>query len=275
MVRLSNGMAAAGLAVLSACASLADSGPAGTDARTLVFEAERAFAVTAQTEGVRQGFLSVLADDSIVFGQAGIVSGIERYTNAPESQFSLMWWPSEGGGASSGDLYFSTGPFVVAADGEDRGFGQYLSVWQRQDDGTIRLLADHGISLPADLVGPQHAAFSKAYAEALAGVTGPAAACTSTLEDADTALNAGTGQAGMPVLLRGDRLSVLSAASPVGLGIGQAYLQTRIVREAVSRDYGMTAGQGPLPAADRPPVTYLRIWGRSGCDWRLLIDLTD
>lgn len=273
MVRFSYGMAAAGLAVLSACASLTGSESAGTDARTFVFEAERAFAVTAQTDGVKQGFLSVLATDSIVFGPAGIVSGVERYSDAPESPFSLMWWPAEGEGASSDDLYFSTGPFVVAADGEDLGFGQYLSVWQRQDGGPIRLLADHGVSLPAELVGAQHAAFAKAYAEALASMTGPTAACTSTLEDADAALNTGAGQADMAVLLRGDTLST-HAASSEGLGIGDAHLRARMVRTAASGEYGMTAGQGPLPAANRPPVTYLRIWGRSGCDWRLLIDLT-
>lgn len=178
-----------------------------------------------------------------------------------------------GDGATSGDLYFPTGPFVVATDGKDRRFGQYLSVWQRQDDGAIRLLADHGISLRADLVGPQHAAFAEAYAEALASMTGPAAACTSTLEDAGTALNTGTGQSGMAVLLRGDTLSMLAPASSKGPGTVRAHLQARMVCTAASGEYGMTAGQGPLPAANRPPVMYLRIWGRSGCDWRRLIDL--
>jgi ketosteroid isomerase-like protein len=267
MVRLSYGMAAAALAALSACASLAGSQPAGPDVRTLVFEAERAFAVTSQTEGVRQGFLSVLADDSIVFGPAGIVSGIERYSDAPESPFSLMWWPSEGGGASSGDLYFSTGPFVVAADGEDRGFGQYLSVWQRQDDGAIRLLADHGISLPADLVGPQHAAFSALLADTRATRPAPASSCDTSLEDADAALNLAEDTNPEAVLLRNGRVSTRGPVSGRAAGV-----VTRKLAVAAAEDLGMSAGQAQ-PASAGTAQTYLRIWQREGCAWTVLIDL--
>jgi len=267
MVRLSYGMVAAALAALSACTSLAGPEPAGTDAQALVFEAERTFALTAQTKGVKQGFLSVLATDSIVFSPAGIVSGIERYTDAPESSFSLMWWPSEGGGATSGDLYFSTGPFVVAADGEDRGFGQYLSVWQRQDDGTIRLLADHGISLPADLVGPQHAAFAALLAETRATRPAPAGSCDTSLEDADAALNLAEDIHPEAILLRNGRVSTRGPVPGRAAGV-----VTRRVAVAAAEDLGISAGQAQ-PASAGNTQTYLRIWQREGCAWTVLIDL--
>ncbi|MFH1517984.1 MAG: hypothetical protein ABIH17_08910 [Pseudomonadota bacterium] len=268
MCRVHIGMVAAGFVMLSACASAPLHESVADDGRAVVFEAERAFAVAAQTEGAKQGFLSVLSDDSIVFTGSGVVSGIARYSAAPESRFSLAWWPVEGEGAASDDLFFSTGPYVLASDGQDRGFGQYLSVWQRQADGSIRLLADHGISLPADLVGPQHAAFSGLFTDAWAARRPALAACEGTLEAADAALNAVTSPSASAILLRNDQVSTVGTVSGA-----VARFQMRRAAMAASGDLGMTAGEGKANEAGGTVPTYLRIWTRSGCKWQVLIDL--
>jgi ketosteroid isomerase-like protein len=262
------GLVSGCMLLIGACASKAPPETAVSNGRETVFEAERAFAVTAQIKGAKQSFLSVLAEDSIVFNAAGAVPGIARYTVAPESNFSLMWWPAEGDGSAAGDLFYSTGPYVVAADGKDRGFGQYMSVWQRQADGELKLLADHGISLLPEQVSAQHDAFAASYASVRRGEPEDAATCTGTLEAADAALNAGEAQATPGVLMRNN---TLATAGPVVAAHGG--LETRRAAKAASGDLAMTAGDGPAAAEGEGAATYLRIWRKSDCEWRVLIDV--
>src|SRR5687768_14114208 len=107
-----------------------------------VVEAERAFARAAQTEGVNTAFLHYSAPDGIVF-QPGPVPAKQALAANPIPPVALKWWPVYAGIAASGDLGFTTGPFV-AASGERQGHGWYFTVWRRQADDSWRWLLDHG-----------------------------------------------------------------------------------------------------------------------------------
>jgi ketosteroid isomerase-like protein len=60
----------------------------------------------------------------------------------------VTWWPVYAGLAASGDLGFTTGPYV--SDGKR--FGYYFTVWRRQPDGSWKWVLD---------AGPRHAAGSR------------------------------------------------------------------------------------------------------------------
>jgi len=120
-------------------------GQTGTAAE--VVAVEHSFAARVRAAGVKAGFLEYLAPDGVVF-RPGPVNGREAYTDAPTSPVQLSWEPAVADISAAGDLGYSTGPFQVRAraDAPVAGAGWYLSVWERQSDGTLRLLVDHGIA---------------------------------------------------------------------------------------------------------------------------------
>jgi ketosteroid isomerase-like protein len=107
-----------------------------------VVEAERAFARAARTDGVNAAFLRYSAPDGLVF-QPGPKLAREALAANPIPPVSIEWWPVYAGIAASGDLGFTTGPYVIG-EGERRVHGWYFTVWKRQADGSWRWVLDHG-----------------------------------------------------------------------------------------------------------------------------------
>jgi ketosteroid isomerase-like protein len=112
--------------------------------------AERAFAASAATAGVKTAFLGALADDATVF-RPGPVDAKAAIAAEPESPFRLAWQPQRVAVAASDDLGWSTGPFRLTPDArpDEALHGQFFSVWRRDADGRWRVLIDHGVGHPA------------------------------------------------------------------------------------------------------------------------------
>ena len=128
--------------ILSLCA--ASQGAAPLD-RTGMVETEYAFARRAQTS-VRAAFLEYLAEDSLVLAP-GPTPGRPRYLAAKEDQNRLEWYPSVADVAGSGDLGFTSGPwmYTAAATGAQL-YGHFVTVWKRDAHSVWRVQLDGGVS---------------------------------------------------------------------------------------------------------------------------------
>jgi len=121
----------------------------GDAARTMV-EAEKNFYQAGQERGTRAAFLAFLADDGVVF-RPGPVNGKKVWTERPETGLDLIWEPTFASMARSADFGFTNGPAQWKAKKEDEkplGYGQFVSVWKKQKDGSWKVALDVGTENP-------------------------------------------------------------------------------------------------------------------------------
>ena len=243
-----------------------------------VVEAERAFARAAQSDGVNAAFLRYSAPEAIVF-QPDPVSAKKSLAAHPIPPVSLNWWPAYAGIAASGDLGFTTGPFVAGA-GERKGHGWYFTVWRRQRDGSWRWVLDHG---------PPTREAAPFAADAQVSVLPPGRPSASGLGSlraaeghlaAAIALDARTA---FPRFLAADgRLMRVGPQPAVGaqawapiLAAGPERIETAPLGGEVSEagDLAYTYGTARWEAAGVPVHGhYVRIWQRRDDGWKLVVD---
>ncbi|MEW6366075.1 MAG: DUF4440 domain-containing protein [Acidobacteriota bacterium] len=112
-----------------------------------VVQAERDFAALAAEKGIREAFLTCLAEDSIVF-RPGPVPGRKWYEEHQPSEGLLAWYPSVAEVASSADLGYTTGPWEFRPDAtkpDPLATGIYFTVWKRQPEGGWKAVIDIGV----------------------------------------------------------------------------------------------------------------------------------
>ena len=107
--------------------------------------AETAFAKSMADRNLA-AFTALLADDTVFFGGKGVMRGKsavaaewKRFFDGPAAPFS--WAPAEVEVLSSGSLGFSSGPVL---DPKGNRIGTFNSVWQRQPDGSWKIVFDKG-----------------------------------------------------------------------------------------------------------------------------------
>lgn len=111
---------------------------------------ERAFSRTAAEKGTRDAFLAFMADDGIVFAP-GPVNGKKSWEARPKRPGLLSWEPIYADISAAGDMGYDTGPWEFRPKGaEDKpvAFGNFMTIWKKQPDGTFKFLLDLGISNP-------------------------------------------------------------------------------------------------------------------------------
>ena len=256
---------------------------------TSLFRAEREFAARAQVHGVDSAFLGALAADAILF-RPGPVNGprwIREHPSRPSAR--LQWEPSAGAVAASGDLGITTGPWIyrdeAKTDAPPR-HGHFVSIWERQGDGTWKVLVDIGITHPVPAPEVLRGRFDQhAWGSAPSGPAG--SSMSDALLNAEEQLLLAIDRAGTrkPFLERvapdavffrngeapitgGDRIrrSVEGAMSPF------AWKPTK-AGVASSGDLAYTYGSY---VAGTERGNYLRVWRLSPQRaWVILIDLTD
>jgi hypothetical protein len=118
-----------------------------TGALRSLLETEYAFGQQARTS-VRGAFLKYLAEDSLVL-QPGPVSGRAFYTAAKDDAGSLEWYPAGADLAASGDLGFTTGPWIYSRAGAQI-YGHFVTIWKRDATCRWRVEFDGGVSHAAD-----------------------------------------------------------------------------------------------------------------------------
>jgi len=112
-----------------------------------LIEAERSFSRTSEEKGIREAFLTFLAENAIVF-RPKPVEGRPVYEKMdPANPTVLTWAPEIAEVSASGELGYTSGPYEVRPDrgAEPTGFGHYVSTWKKQADGTWKVLLDIGV----------------------------------------------------------------------------------------------------------------------------------
>ena len=130
-------------------------------------DAERAFAAYTVKEGFRDGFIKFFADDGIGFGPHPERTR-EKLMKLPPAagprKVIFNWGPMFGDISEAGDLGYTTGPVLYTDVTENRRpprHGMYFSVWQKQTDGTWKVVVDMGIDTP-NAVAPIETKFTAA-----------------------------------------------------------------------------------------------------------------
>lgn len=226
-----------------------------------VVGAEHAFAARAKEAGVKAAFLEYLVPDAVIF-RPGPVRAHDFLAAQPARPTLLLWRPALAGLSGAGDLGFSTGPSEVHAspDQPAAGTGWYVTVWQRQADGSLRAVIDHGIAAragsdfaePLVLMDPDSLPAAAAAEDLRALDARPAAVHERVRTYAGGALHTG-GAA---------RAAVFAAAWPVlePLGGGRAR----------SADLGYTYGAYTW---GEERGHYVRVWHRGAAGWQVVVDL--
>jgi ketosteroid isomerase-like protein len=105
-------------------------------------------------QGTRPAFMAFIADDGILF-RPRAVKGKQWMTEHPlppsEKRPLLSWYPAVADIALAGDLGYTTGPWEYKADLHDAApvaWGNFLTVWKKQADGSWKFAIDLGISNP-------------------------------------------------------------------------------------------------------------------------------
>ncbi|HMF58548.1 MAG TPA: nuclear transport factor 2 family protein [Pyrinomonadaceae bacterium] len=117
------------------------------EVRSLV-ETERAFSATAVAHGIRDSFLAFLADDGIVF-RPGPVNGKQSWGARAPVPGILKWEPIYADVSRAGDMGYDTGPWEFrrgSLQDEPVAFGNFMTVWKKQQDGTWKFAIDLGTS---------------------------------------------------------------------------------------------------------------------------------
>ena len=121
------------------------------EAREAVRSADSSFADLAIRMGLPFAFSNTAAPAAVVFGDPELAvgpEGIRAYFAARPGGSSLSWRPVYASVAGSRDLGFTVGAYVSTGRGPSgatvQRFGKYLTVWQRQHDGSWRFVVDGG-----------------------------------------------------------------------------------------------------------------------------------
>lgn len=285
------------LLVLGACGESSDvsdkSDTATSGADPLEFvTAELQFAKLCSDSGMKVGFLANMTDDAHVF-RPQPVAAKPFYESLDAIPGKLVWTPVFAEVSQSGDFGYTTGPwryFASDTSAEARSHGQYITIWQRQADGTLKWPIDIGISHPpVDLPTPE---LVTSVVSSATAKPGDIESLKVKLTELDSSLNAavreGRSQSSYTAL-SADDIRLYRNGSPPYLGkaaIGEelkpdevVYAGTmREVRVGSAGDLGLTWGQTENLSADRSPNGqlggYARIWRlESDGFWRLALEV--
>jgi len=110
--------------------------------------AENYFAATVKLNGIRDGFLKVSDDKTLVFRPQAVKAEV-FYEKKQLDPGELAWEPNHARISRSGDWGFTTGPYVYTPnEGGSISYGQYLSIWRANKKGVWKLALDIGTPHP-------------------------------------------------------------------------------------------------------------------------------
>jgi ketosteroid isomerase-like protein len=257
--------------------------PASAPPRSVapVVEAERAFAAMARDKGTGEAFKAFIAEDGQMF-LPGPVRARPLLEAGRIGLGTIRWWPVYAGLAASGDLGFTTGPFV-AGERADLRHGTYFTVWRRQADGRWRWVLDcgslqetpppQGRDTPIEAL-PTRAGTAKGAWNGVAVAEAKLAAALAA--DARTAMRAVLGPDAR-LLRNGPAPAVGRTAIAALLAAGPKRVAAAPLGGAVSAagDLAYTYGTAAwIYSSGVRRGWYVRIWQRRARGWTLVVDET-
>ncbi len=135
------------LAILFIAVSYAYSTMAKQKENPNLIEVEYQFAEATKNSTIKEGFLKFIDDEGILF-RPHPVNGKEFLEKSPAAPGQLLWYPSFSKKSHAGDLGVNAGPweFKRVENEESVAFGNFVTVWEKQNDGSWKFLIDMGNS---------------------------------------------------------------------------------------------------------------------------------
>jgi ketosteroid isomerase-like protein len=269
---------------------------ARTSAIDALVQAERAFAKTSVATSQRDAFLANFADDGVWFTPApeNVKQALLKQPAAagPPAR-TLDWEPATGDVASSGDLGYTTGPYISTprAAGQLPATGWFFSVWRRRADVGWKVAADFGIQAPGKgALRPRE--FQRAEVRGAAPKVRPdPKACAVDLTEADAAFAEVARRRSLQAAYRDwaakdvlvFRQGQLPFAGRVAALIQMSSAPAELAWETLhaegsqSCDLGFTYGAYTEGSQGGTLVRgyYLHVWKRLGSGWLLAADVTN
>ena len=126
-----------------------------TEKRRLL-NTDKQFAKMSLEKGAAEAFKSFLTKDAMGMspGKHPVIGSEKLYEEMKVGQekYTLSWEPQRAEVASSEDMGWTWGTYVLTLTDdesqEQKHYGKYLNVWERQDDGQWKVAVDMGNSSP-------------------------------------------------------------------------------------------------------------------------------
>ena len=121
-----------------------------------LLQTDRNFAQASITLGSAEAFHNFLADSAMIFPAGSVpVHGLEniyRRMKKNEGAGILSWQPQKADVAAAGDMGWTWGKYFYEykQNGEiKKQYGKYINIWEKQTDGSWRVVVDIGNASPA------------------------------------------------------------------------------------------------------------------------------
>jgi hypothetical protein len=128
----------------------------GRDMITTYAKADLAFARRAAEAGAPTAFGEYVAPDGMTFAGTGELNigpatVRARMLESPAAKARWEWYPIVAMSAGSRDLGATIGQAEIhAPDGSSVNYSKYVTIWQRQPDGSLKFVVDGGNQRPAE-----------------------------------------------------------------------------------------------------------------------------
>jgi len=262
-------------------------------------ETERAFAAMSEEKGIRPSFMSFIAEDGILFRPKAVRGKqwmIDHPLPASDKRPLLKWQPGFADVARAGDMGYTTGPWEYKGDINDArpsDFGNFLTVWKKQADGSWKFAVDLGISNPEPTRASAILELSKNYKQppkgSVANVESERAALLTREREFSSSSVARGGQAAFLEraspdvrVFREGKLPFMGkaaalAAIPAGAGVWSWQPEAADVSSSgdVGYSYGLYRLENKDEGGKAETGNYLRIWKKQGGTWKVVVDLAN
>lgn len=114
-----------------------------------MMDADRSFSVLSESKGMKQAFLEYLDSNGVLLRPNHLpmlgAEAIDFLITQNDSNYVLKWEPKGGQVALSGELGFTYGVYALRpADKDTLMYGNYVSIWKKQSDGSWKYILDSG-----------------------------------------------------------------------------------------------------------------------------------
>lgn len=236
--------------------------------QTAIIAEEVAFMAATRSDGLMPAFAQRADDDAIMFLPEPVRIADRLATENWAGVVS--WAPAFVATAGDGSMGLSTGPSSWVA-GSTVYPGYYITVWERQQDGSLRFVFDSSADLPTDLYADRSTQIERLAGHGKASFdAGSDASLAAALAQADTA-------APLPYhprarILRDGQPPVIGASQASALLEAGERRSTLARTVAPSGDFAWTYGRILSRGSERPNAHFAQVWLNEGNGWRVIID---
>jgi ketosteroid isomerase-like protein len=289
--------ATGGVLLIGMMAMLAG-GAAAEDDHPLValVAAERAFARMSIETSQREAFLANFAEDGVWFtpGPTNTKQALQKRPPSEGAGRVLDWDPITGDVAASGDIGYTTGPWVATERTSNpsvplrRTTGWFFSVWSRMPGAGWKVLIDYGISAAHERT-LRSQVFRRAEVRGVpAAEPADAKALADAVRAADVEFGRRVSSSGWAEALRAAATEdvlvyragrepspgVKAAASGLPTGPWPATWTPSFGLSSSAGDLGVSYGAYAATGGPKPVRGYyLHVWKRTPSGWKLAVDI--